>query len=223
MPLGPSATVLKQCDRRRPRPRPTALPPPAPAAASRLSQRPEPPASRASSGRQQTRMRRPSGPLAVVSARAGAEAVLWRSCVCWGRDRSGPDARLRTAAADRVTSARSRRASTWMRCRSRSSASARSSRRRRCSISSATRPTFRVQIFGTRPRWTTGIDWLGTANGRTPPAGSAVARPVPEHGDAAPGAQLRCVRRDGSAAGDGDELRAGAGRGRGRPGRSSRP
>ncbi len=37
---------------------------------------------------------------------------------------------------------------------------------------SATRPTFRLQIFGTRPRWSTGIDWLGTANGRTPPAGS---------------------------------------------------
>src|SRR3954462_6530075 len=36
---------------------------------------------------------------------------------------------------------------------------------------SATRPTFRVQIFGTRPRWTTAIDWLGTADGRKPPAG----------------------------------------------------
>jgi hypothetical protein len=36
----------------------------------------------------------------------------------------------------------------------------------------ATRPTFRVQIFGTRPRWTTAIDWLGTADGRRPPAGT---------------------------------------------------
>ena len=36
----------------------------------------------------------------------------------------------------------------------------------------ATRPTFRVQIFGTRPRWTTPIDWLGTADGRRPPAGA---------------------------------------------------
>ena len=36
----------------------------------------------------------------------------------------------------------------------------------------ALRPTFRVQIFGTRPRWLTGIDWLGTANGVKPPAGT---------------------------------------------------
>jgi len=36
----------------------------------------------------------------------------------------------------------------------------------------ATRPTFRVQIFGTRSRWTTAIDWLGTADGRKPPAGT---------------------------------------------------
>jgi hypothetical protein len=37
---------------------------------------------------------------------------------------------------------------------------------------SATRPTFRVQIYGTRPRWTTSIDWLGTAEGGTPPVGT---------------------------------------------------
>src|SRR5215212_2322483 len=36
----------------------------------------------------------------------------------------------------------------------------------------ATRPTFRVQIVGTRSRWTTAIDWLGTADGRKPPAGT---------------------------------------------------
>src|SRR5215203_4156237 len=36
----------------------------------------------------------------------------------------------------------------------------------------ATRPTFRMQIFGTRSRWTTAIDWLGTADGRKPPAGT---------------------------------------------------
>jgi hypothetical protein len=36
----------------------------------------------------------------------------------------------------------------------------------------ATRPTFRVQILGTRPRWSTGIDWLGTADGLKPPAGA---------------------------------------------------
>lgn len=33
------------------------------------------------------------------------------------------------------------------------------------------RPTFRVQIIGTRPRWTLGIDWLGTEEGFKPPAG----------------------------------------------------
>jgi hypothetical protein len=37
---------------------------------------------------------------------------------------------------------------------------------------SATRPMFRMQIFGTRPRWTTSIDWLGTANGGRPPVGT---------------------------------------------------
>ena len=41
-------------------------------------------------------------------------------------------------------------------------------------------------------------------------SGHAVAQPVPEHGDAAPGPQLRGVRRDGSAPGNGHELRAGA-------------
>ena len=37
---------------------------------------------------------------------------------------------------------------------------------------SATRPTFRVQIYGKRPRWTSGIDWLGTAEGGKPPVGT---------------------------------------------------
>ena len=36
----------------------------------------------------------------------------------------------------------------------------------------ALRPTFRVQIVGTRPRWTLGIDWLGTEEGFKPPAGT---------------------------------------------------
>ena len=36
----------------------------------------------------------------------------------------------------------------------------------------ALRPTFRVQIVGARPRWTLGIDWLGTEEGFKPPAGT---------------------------------------------------
>jgi hypothetical protein len=36
----------------------------------------------------------------------------------------------------------------------------------------ALRPTFRVQIVGARPRWTLGIDWLGTEEGIKPPAGT---------------------------------------------------
>ncbi len=36
----------------------------------------------------------------------------------------------------------------------------------------ALRPTFRVQIVGTRARWTLGIDWLGTEEGVKPPAGT---------------------------------------------------
>ena len=36
----------------------------------------------------------------------------------------------------------------------------------------ALRPTFRVQIVGARPRWTLGIDWLGTDEGIKPPAGT---------------------------------------------------
>src|ERR687898_959598 len=36
----------------------------------------------------------------------------------------------------------------------------------------ALRPTFRVQIVATRPRWTLGIDWLGTEEGFKPPAGT---------------------------------------------------
>jgi hypothetical protein len=34
------------------------------------------------------------------------------------------------------------------------------------------RPTFRVQIFGQRPRWLGDIDWLGAADGRKPPVGA---------------------------------------------------
>jgi hypothetical protein len=36
----------------------------------------------------------------------------------------------------------------------------------------ALRPTFRVRIVGSRPRWTLGIDWLGTEEGIKPPAGT---------------------------------------------------
>ena len=36
----------------------------------------------------------------------------------------------------------------------------------------ALRPTFRVQIVAARPRWTLGIDWLGTEEGFKPPAGT---------------------------------------------------
>jgi hypothetical protein len=33
-------------------------------------------------------------------------------------------------------------------------------------------PTFRVQIFGERPRWLADIDWLGAADGRKLPVGA---------------------------------------------------
>jgi hypothetical protein len=36
----------------------------------------------------------------------------------------------------------------------------------------ALRPTFRVEIVGTRERWTLEIDWLGTEEGFKPPAGT---------------------------------------------------
>jgi hypothetical protein len=32
-------------------------------------------------------------------------------------------------------------------------------------------PIFRMQVFGTRPRWLGDIDWLDIADGRRPPAG----------------------------------------------------